>query len=158
MLLNCGAGEDSAESLGLQGNPTSPSERESTLNIHWKDWCWSWSSNTLVTWCKVLTHWKKTLMLGKFVGRRRRGQQRGLDSITDLMDINLSKLQEIVEDRGAWCAAVHGITKSLTQLSDWTAKVGICPSQSPNVFMSLERYSPLSSSLNLGWSVMGFGH
>ena len=57
-------------------------------------------------------------MLGKFVGRRRRGQQRGLDSITDLMDINLSKLQEIVEDRGAWCAAVHGITKSLTQLSD----------------------------------------
>ena len=46
---------------------------------------------------------------------------RGLDSITDSVDINLSKLQEIVEDQGAWCAGVHGITKSWTQLSDWTA-------------------------------------
>ena len=50
-------------------------------------------------------------MLGKIEGRRRKGQQRmrWLDSITDLMDMNLSKLQEIVEDRGAWCAPVHGI-------------------------------------------------
>ena len=54
----------------------------------------------------------KTLMLGKIEGKRR-GQQRmrWLDSITDLMDMNLSKLQEIVEDRGAWCAPVHGITE-----------------------------------------------
>ena len=51
--------------LGLQGDPTSPSERKSVLNIHWKDWCWSWSSNTLVTWCEELTH-EKTLMLGRF--------------------------------------------------------------------------------------------
>ena len=46
--------------------------RKSTLNIYWKDWCWSWSSNTLATWCKDLTHWKR-LMLGKTEGRRRRG-------------------------------------------------------------------------------------
>ena len=58
MLLNCGVGEDSWESLGLQGDPTSPSWRKSGLNIHWKDWCWSWNSNTLATWCKELTHWK----------------------------------------------------------------------------------------------------
>ena len=58
MLLNCGA-EDSQESLGLQGDPTSQSWRKSILNIHWKDWCWSWSSNTLATWCKELTHWKR---------------------------------------------------------------------------------------------------
>ena len=66
---------------------------------------------------------KKTLMLEKIEGRRRRrrrGQQRirRWDSITDSMDISWSKLWEIVKDRGAWCAAVHGITKSQTGLSD----------------------------------------
>ena len=59
MLLNCGVGEDSWESLGLQGDPTSPSKRRSPLNIHWQDWCWSWNSKTLPTWCEELTHWKR---------------------------------------------------------------------------------------------------
>ena len=59
MLLNCGVGEDSWESLGLQGDPTSPSYRKSVPNIHWKDWCWSGNSNTLATWCKELTHLKR---------------------------------------------------------------------------------------------------
>ena len=59
MLLNCGAGEDSWESLGLQRDQTSQSYRKSTLNIHWKDWCWSWNSSTLATWCEELTPWKR---------------------------------------------------------------------------------------------------
>ena len=81
MLLNCGVGEDSWESLGQQGDPTSPSWfpfRKSVLNIHWKDWCWSWNSNTLATSCEELTHWKRPWCWERLRAGRE-GDNRGWD-------------------------------------------------------------------------------
>ena len=91
---------------------------------------------------------EKTLMLGKIEGRSRRGQQRmrWLDGINDSMDMSLNKLQELVMNREAWYAAVHGITKSQTRLSDWTELT-----EAHSAFFQLQL-----SNLNVAWTYLIF--
>ena len=97
MLLNCDVGEDSWESHGLQGDPTSPFWRRSVLGVHWKDWCWSWNSNTLATWCEELTHLKR-LWCWEGLGARGEGDHRGWDGWM----ASLTQWTWVWVDSGSW--------------------------------------------------------
>ena len=110
MLSNCGAEEDTSNQLILkETNPQCSLERLMLkLKLQYFGYLMRRADSL-----------EKTLILGKIEGKRREQERmRWLDSITDSMDMNLSKFQEIVEDRGAWHAVIHGVTKSRTQLND----------------------------------------
>ena len=119
--LNCGASEYSWESLGLQGDPTSPSQRRSVLGVHWKDWYWSWNSNILATWCEELTHLKRSWHWE----RLRAGGEGDIREWDDWM-ASLTKWTRVWVNSGIWQRTGRpGVllfmgSQSRTLLSDWT--------------------------------------
>ena len=107
ILLNCGVGEDSWESLGQQGDQTCQFWRKSTQNIKWKDWCWNWSSNTLDPWWEELTHWKRSWCWEEL--KAGEGDDRGWD----VWMASLTRWTWIWASSGNWW---------------WTGKPGMLPS------------------------------
>ena len=122
MLLNCGVGEDSWESLGLQGDPTSPFWRKSVLGVHWKGWCWSWNSNTLATWCKKLTHLKNP-----WCSERLRAGGEGDDREWDGCMTSPTQCTWVWVNSGSWWWTVRpGVLRFMGSQRvgyDWTTKL-----------------------------------
>ena len=131
MLLNCGVGDDSWESLGLQGDQTTQSQRKLILTIHWNDWCWSWSSNTLATWCEELTHLKRP-----WCWERLKAGGEGDDRGWDGWMASLTRWIWVWAHPGRWRRTGQpGVLQSVgsqsrTQLSDWTELNSLCVSHS----------------------------
>ena len=123
--------------------------KEISRGVHWKDWCWSWNSNTLATSCKELTRWKRP-SCWEGLGAGGEGNDRGWDgwmaSLTQWAC--LSKPQELVMDREAWHAAIHGVTKSRTRLSNWT-EVNWTESNTDNIMYNFKSTEGLSGDLML---------
>jgi len=135
MLLHCGVGEDSWESLGLQGDPTSPFWRRSALGFLWKEWCYSWNSSTLATSCEELTHWKR-LWCWEGLGAGGEGDDRGCDGWM----ASLTRWTWVWVNSGSWW---------------WTGRPGVLR------FMGLQRVghnwaTELNWTKSIKWKVFGF--
>ena len=115
------------KTLEQQEDQTSQSQRKSTLNIHWRDWCWSWNSSPLATWCEELTLWKRPWCWEKL--RAGEGGDRRWDDWGWHHWLNGHEFEKTPGDsegQEAWWAGVYGVAKSWTWLSEWTATNTIC--------------------------------
>ena len=152
--------EDSWESLGQQGDPTSPSSRKSVLNIHWKDWCWSWNSYTLATWCEELTHLKRP-WCWEGLGAGGEGNDRGWDG---WMASGIDGRWVWVNSRSWWWTGRPGVLRFMgshrvghdwaTELNwlNWTELVGKVISLLYNMLSRLVRtFLPRSKHLLISW-------
>ena len=156
-LLIWGVGEDSWESLGLQGDPTRPSWRRSVLGVHWKDWCWSWNSSTLATWCKELTHLKRPWCL-----KRLKTGGEGHDRGWDCWMASPTWWIWVCVDSGSWWwtgrPGVLQLTRSQRVGHDWAPELNwimkvIAVVQSLSHFwlsypMTVACHAPLSSNIS----------
>ena len=148
MLLNCGIGEDSWESLGLQRDPTSPSYRRLVLGVHWKVWCWSWNSNSLATSCEELTHLKRP-----WCWERLRAGGEGDDRGWDGWMASLTQWTWVWVGSGSWCRTgrpgVLQLMGSQRVRHDWATELNwpsscLFCSSSPELskMVSLQDFSP----------------
>ena len=144
MLSNCGSGENSWESLGLQGDQTSQSQMKSALNIHWKDWCWSWSSNTLATWWEAPADWKRPWCWERFPASllgRQKGKKEDEMAVTGLSPVRGSFFHYIHFSHSVMFDSLqpHGLQHSRFP----------CPSPTPGIHSNscpLSRWSHLTIS------------
>ena len=125
-LSNCGVGKDSWESLGLQRDQTNQSWRKSVLDIHWKDWYWSWNSNTLATWCEKLPHWESPWCWESLKAGEERDDRRW-----DGWMASLTQWTWVWASSGSWW---------------WTGKPGMLQ------FMGLQSQAQLSNWTELNWT------
>ena len=116
----------------LQGDATSPPYRKSVLNVHWKDWCWSWSSDTLASWCERADSLKKTLMLGKIEGKIEKEAAED-ETVGWHHWLSGHAFRQTLGDgdgQGSLGCYSHGVTKSWIQLGNWTTMVHMLSSKS----------------------------
>ena len=124
MLLNCGVGETLESPLYCKAMQPAIL-KEISPEYPLKDWCWSWNSNTLATWCKETDSLEKTLTLGRIEGSWRRGRWRirWLDCIVNSLDMSLRKVPEVGDVQGSLVAVFRGVAKIQTGQSNWSDTV-----------------------------------
>ena len=155
MLLNCGVGEDSWESLGLKGDPTNPFWRRSTLGFLWREWCWSWNSNTLAAWCEELTQLKRSWCGGRLKAEGE-GDNRGWDgwmaSPTQWTWVNSGSWQWTERPGSPWSCKESDTTERL----NWTEGLILWLKWNRTHFSAVILVICYHLQLDVGWLLLLF--